>query len=315
MKSKIKATIIADSMSPVGHSLRMTTFLLTYPRIIHHEVMAFKGLSKVSAETRTIPFKTMLSMAIEDPFVPIAWQKDHDGIQGYDYIINDKKGKEVLLCNNHWMAGRSAAITEAERLSNIRGVTKQICNRMLEPYTWQTTLITGTDFNEIFALMKKKDAEIHMQVLATEMFQAYQDTPKTLKMHSWHIPFGDKIPTGELLELHYNRNKIARSVSIQYSSIPDRVAIATATIARIADMTFDEVDYEKDLELHNKLLEKRCLSAFEHCGRAMEYIEYNCSYVSQYVNDYLLPHTDGCNSGLRGFIPYRFFIENKLKWK
>ena len=40
MKNTIKAVIIADSISPQGH--RITTYLLTYPRFIHGELMTHR---------------------------------------------------------------------------------------------------------------------------------------------------------------------------------------------------------------------------------------------------------------------------------
>ena len=42
-KKKISAEIVADSMSPQGH--RITTFLLTYPRFIHGELMTHRLFS------------------------------------------------------------------------------------------------------------------------------------------------------------------------------------------------------------------------------------------------------------------------------
>lgn len=53
------------------------------------------------------------------------------------------------------------------------------------------------------------------------------------------------------------------------------IKIATARCARLSYMTFDgEIDYEKDIELHDKLLVNRHMSPFEHCARAMSDLEY-----------------------------------------
>ena len=44
------------------------------------------------------------------------------------------------------------------------------------------------------------------------------------------------------------------------------IKIATARCARLSYMTFDgEIDYEKDIKLHDTLLESKHMSPFEHC--------------------------------------------------
>lgn len=37
--------------------------------------------SKNSASSRAIPFKRMLKAVLTDPFIPIAWQRDHSGMR------------------------------------------------------------------------------------------------------------------------------------------------------------------------------------------------------------------------------------------
>ena len=71
---KIEAKIIADSINPQGD--RITTFLLTYPRFIHSELLTHRVFSRNSASSRAIPFEKMVKMVEEDPFIPIAWQRE-----------------------------------------------------------------------------------------------------------------------------------------------------------------------------------------------------------------------------------------------
>ena len=81
--NKIEAKIVADSVNKQGN--RITTFLLTYPRFIHSELMTHRMFSRNSASSRAIPFEKMVKMVEEDPFIPIAWQKHHSGMQGSEY--------------------------------------------------------------------------------------------------------------------------------------------------------------------------------------------------------------------------------------
>ena len=136
-KTKISAEIVADSLSPQGD--RLISVLCTFPRIILAEVNTHRMLSKNTSSSRAIPFKKMVEAVENDPFIPIAWQKEHKGMQGNEYldILNSHIAKE------HWLKAKNNAILEAT-LMNRYQVTKQLCNRLLEPFMWTTMLITGS---------------------------------------------------------------------------------------------------------------------------------------------------------------------------
>lgn len=161
-----KCEILADSLSPQGH--RLTTFKITYPRIIHAEMLRHRMLSRNTASSRAIPFKKMVKDVEENPFIPIAWQKDHKGMQGTEYITDKYNLK---TCIEDWLEARDNAIKSAIDLSKgfnkkdeegnwittdpeefVDGVTKQLCNRLLEPFVWTTELITGTEWENFFDL-------------------------------------------------------------------------------------------------------------------------------------------------------------------
>lgn len=80
----IKAEVVAHSKSPQGHEL--VSILATFPRIILAEVNTHRMLSKNTSSSRAIPFKKMVQSVKDNPFVPIAWQKDHPGMQGTEYL-------------------------------------------------------------------------------------------------------------------------------------------------------------------------------------------------------------------------------------
>lgn len=133
----IKAEIVADSLSPQGD--RLTSLLVTFPRIILAEINTHRMLSKNTSSSRAIPFKKMVGAIQENPFIPIAWQKEHKGMQGSEYIIDNSD----LALESNWLVARDKAIYMAEQL-NKSGLTKQLCNRLLEPFMWTTMLITGS---------------------------------------------------------------------------------------------------------------------------------------------------------------------------
>ena len=164
---KIEAKIVADSVNKQGN--RITTFLLTYPRFIHSELMTHRMFSRNSASSRAIPFEKMVKMVEEDPFIPIAWQKDHKGMQGTEYFQGSCKDEfghldrafagyemyqnkdSVKQLTEEWLEARDNSIQQAKAL-NYLGVTKQLCNRLLEPFMWHTTLCTFTESDGFFDL-------------------------------------------------------------------------------------------------------------------------------------------------------------------
>lgn len=235
----IEAKILADSKSVRGD--RITTFLLTFPRIILAEFNTHRMFSRNSASSRAIPFAKMVESVQTNPFIPIAWQKDHKGMQGTEYI-NDYD--LLLQCKWDWLQARDFAVQQAESLNNSLEVTKQLCNRLLEPFMYHTVICTATEYDNFFKLRDNEAAEIHIQELAKRMKEAMNNsTPKVLKVGEWHIPFGDDLQ------------------------------VATAKCARVSYTTVGSTSnssHTADIELYNRLLESGHMSPFEHCAQVME---------------------------------------------
>ena len=331
---KIDAKIVADSINPQGD--RITTFLLTFPRFIHSELMTHRMFSRNSASSRAIPFEKMVKMVEEDPFIPIAWQKDHKGMQGIEYITDPVKIED---CTGTWLLARNKAVREAKDLNNLHGVTKQLCNRLLEPFMWHTVLVTTTEYDNFFDLRCPKihhaadgryyksakdwnnvdkdiqytglsclhpdnqsQAEIHIQALAEAMWDSMNEsTPKKLQAGEWHIPFGDRF----ILTMNENYDGFITADDMKLES-EKLIKVSTARCARLSYMTFDgEIDYEKDIALHDHLLSSHHMSPFEHCARAMSDAEYESFYKGQIG---LGGESGWCNN-FKGFIPYRYLIE------
>ncbi len=338
---KIEAKIVADSISPQRY--RITTMLLTFPRFILAELNTHRVFSRNSASSRAIPFEKMVKMVEEDPFIPIAWQKDHKGMQGTEYFTDPEDIKELT---ESWLSALDLAVRRAKEIDEW-GATKQLCNRLLEPFMWHTALVTATEFDNFFKLRcpkynykgktfrSKKDliaanlgtfpktlsdvewfqlstsnAEIHIQALAESIWDTIKESkPKELKEGEWHIPFGDKIEIAPIDN--------AKWVSLANSKENFKVKIATARCARLSYRTFDnEIDYVKDIQLHDQLLANKHSSPFEHCARAMSDNEHE-SFIKGRADFYddrsIAGFRDNgygwCNN-FRGWIQYRYLVEN-----
>ena len=369
-----KAEIILDSIDKRGN--RITTFKVTYPRIIHAEMCRHRILSRNSASSRAIPFNKMLQMVTENPFIPIAWQKDHKGMQGSEYITDEFEIDEIRF---HWINASKSAIHQAKNLNTL-GLTKQLCNRLLEPFLWHTEIITGTEWENFFNIRCPKyqtpvsqtiepqrswkdlmanhsnesnlimiekmsiieklnfnnsQAEIHIQAIAELMWDAINDSVPQTIVDDWHIPFADNLEIPKLIDLahnHITKNKPEYSPTAEeLQSVVTELAIkiATARCARISYETLGDnpkIDYEADIKLHDRLLEQVPMSPFEHCAKAMSDKEYELfvkgkvqnwggeSSLYEYghlITSLILDTQAGWCNNFKGFIQYRYLIENK----
>lgn len=301
----ISAEIIADSINKQGD--RLTTYILHFPRIVLAEFNTHRMLSKNSASSRAIPFEKMLQKIMETPFIPIKWMKNHSGMQGNEYFTDETDIE--WLTNNH-LAARDYAIERAKAASD-KGLSKQIINRYLEPFLYHTVIVTGSEWENFFALRAHPAAEIHIADLAEKMLVAYNEsTPKLLKAGEWHIPFGDK------LDLERLKSTAEGLVSMNTPSEKDivkmKAMIATARCARVSYLNFEgKDDYLADVKLHDNLFSMGHFSPFEHLGRCMTDEEYYSSF-----RGVLGTHNKediGWSGNLKGFVQYRKLLigENK----
>lgn len=307
----IQAEIIADSINGFGN--RLTTFILTFPRIILAEFNTHRMLSKNSASSRAIPFAKMLNMVKENPFMPLKWMREHSGMQGTEYFTDPN---EIHINEMNWIAARDYAVASAEHLHNL-GITKQLCNRILEPFMYHKVIVTGSEWENFFALRAHEAAEIHIQKLAYEMMEAYNNSiPKKIVNGGWHIPYGDKIDSQKCYDIIEKEN-----ISF-LGDLPDfeksegytemKIKIATARCARVSYTVVGEEDkpdnYENDIKLHDRLAKMGHFSPFEHCGRAMNNWEYNSGMT---LEDDVPDKLQGWSGNFRGFIQYRKTLDNE----
>jgi thymidylate synthase ThyX len=288
----ISANIVADSLNTSGN--RLTTFVLRFPRIVLAELNTHRALSKNSASSRAIPFEKMLDMVKNDPFIPIKFQKDHKGMQGTEYY----EGAEHKQCIKDWLGARDAAVKAA--LDFKLSVTKQLRNRLLEPFMWHTVILSGTEFENFFALRAHGDAEIHICDLAYKMLEQYNNSnPKLLQPGEWHIPFGDKMDDDKLSDLVLKiNNNITIDVNGWFEDEMQELKkkIAVARCARISYLNYEgKDDYAADIKLCDRLMGNipKHLSPAEHVAQALD--------------------TDQWEGNFCGFKQYRkFFKEENL---
>jgi thymidylate synthase ThyX len=293
-KRCIEAKIVADSINSRG--CRITTFTVVFPRFILAEFNTHRAFSRNSASSRARPFQVTLKEVRDDPFIPIRWMSTHKGMQGTDYL-DEAESKAAVV---EWLKARDLAVEQAIKLDHLR-VTKQLVNRMLEPYMWHEVIVTATSFENFFALRAHADAEIHIAALAEAMLKAYNlSTPSPLKAGEWHIPFSEHMNQMKLSFLIDEKSSLSTAEQVEVL----KRSIACARCARISYRPFgseDCYDYAADLKLFNQLLNGGHMSPLEHCARAMTDAEWHDTSP-----------TNSCGN-FRGFIQYRKQFANECR--
>jgi len=228
------ARIIKDSIAP--SNVRLTTFVLKYPRFIHSEVMTHRSFSRNASSSRARPFNKVRSEIIHDMAMPLDFHENKSGMQGGKKIVG---WKEEACFFVWWLAGIFSVFFST--ILNWLGAHKQYVNRISEPFSFITVIVTGTDeaFANFFALRAHPAAQPEIQHLAYIMLNEYRKSePERLAYGEWHLPFVDT-PKGVIIEDW--RPYIIQSV---------------ARCARVSYLNHDGTnpDYDKDKALYDRLL-------------------------------------------------------------
>lgn len=186
-KGGISVKIIKDSLSYDGKN-RLTTAEWIYPRFIHSEVMTHCMLEKNAASSRAIPVEDILKMIEENPAMPIEWGENNPGMVSRKLLSDIQREAAIGV----WKASAIQAVNHARVLAAKTGINahKQIPNRIVEPYVFMKTVISGTEWANFFWLRDHPDADPTFQELARCHHEAYvNSTPTVLLAGQWHLPY------------------------------------------------------------------------------------------------------------------------------
>lgn len=254
--------IEADSINPNGH--RITTYVLTFPRLIHSELMTHRVFSRNAASSRAIPIDKMIEAVVTDPAMPIRWGSNGKGMQDHGLL----SGAAANAAYQEWRRAATDAVTNAKALQ-ATGAHKQIVNRVLEPFMWMTVIVTATEWENFFKLRCHPDAQPEFQHLAHLMLQHYlyvdpetRQTPRKpwpAQWGEWHIPFDPQFKGKRV------------SAELPNITLEQRIVTSVACCARVSYTKHNVPTYtpDKDAELYHQLLASGHMSPFEHVAQAL----------------------------------------------
>ena len=252
--------ILADSISPAGH--RLTTFEVTFPRIVLAEFNTHRMLSRNSASSRAIPAAKMIARVKEDPFVPVYWGKNQKGMQANQELDEVARG----FARRAWGESKEKAVSVVKYLIEELDLHKQIANRLLEPWLWHTVIVSATEWGNLFNLRDNIKAQPEIRAVAHLMRELYKREDDILlrrngDVGAWHLPL-----------VSFEERLIATQPELSegYVSTEDLIKVSVARCARVSYLTHDgRRDLGEDLRLYNDLLTAGHMSPFEHAARPM----------------------------------------------
>ena len=220
----------------------------------------------------------MLKRVAEDPFIPIHWGKNQKGMQAEHAVSVEQSAAAV----REWLIARDHAVTQTKTLLDI-GIHKQITNRLLEPFLWQTVIVTATEWSNWDALRRHPDAQPEIKHIADLMYDARAESkPTMLWYNDWHLPL---VPE---LDEHFAKRELGDTGNVDWEFWKK---VSTGRCARVSYLTHDgRRDLQADIDLGDRLRSSGHMSPFEHVARPSTSYDFigNFRGWHQYRKD--LPH-------------------------
>jgi thymidylate synthase ThyX len=245
-------TIIEDSVSQLTRK-RLTTLQLRYWRAVHSEFMTHRMFSRNASSSRAIPTERLLYQVEEFPACPVHWGKNESGMQAreeHNELVKHPVTGEFMSREEAWREASRSSSAWARTFADA-GYHKQIVNRLVEPASFISVVVTASEWDNFFALRDHEDAQPEIQDLARTMKKA-MDASSARVIHpgklsdprTWHLPY---------IQM-YER---------QAYTVPQLLGMSAARNARVSYLTHDNQNpkIENDIGLYRRLVESKPLHA------------------------------------------------------
>lgn len=271
----ISVKVVCDSVSEQG--IRLTTMLVDYPRIVHAEQLKHRMFSTSAASSRAIPFAKMQGQLTGKP---VRFGSAQAGMQdggAHTELIQTHDGYGVIKCSpeDYWDYASGVASGISEAFKNA-GYSKQIYNRITEPFQTMRVLITATEWDNFWWLRNDAAADPTLHETARIMKEAYDESkPQLLKAGEYHLPFVDQIRDKKGIQAFYIRAEEPKTEDSVGIATPLTLEEAiTVSCARCAAQSFRNTDYdlEKSKQVYDRLVDgdKVHAGALEHVASPMQ---------------------------------------------
>lgn len=303
-KNGIIARIIADSVTANGK--RFTTFEWELPRLILAEVNTHRMLSKNTSSSRAIPLNAAIENIQKNPAFPVYWGKNQAGMSASEELTGEALNKAYEL----WQKGIDQNIALVREFQEV-GLHKQTSARFLETGQLIRSVISGTEWENLWWLRDHSAAQPEFQELARVAHQAYKESvPQMILVSEWHLPYITSIRNKESGEMEYFDSDGTQL------TLENAQKISASCCAQVSYRKND-TSLEKALDIYEKLvgMDRAHSSPFEHAGTPipLNTVPFDPSTWPQGVTHVTKEGQLG-SGNLRGWIQYRQLIPNHTKW-
>jgi hypothetical protein len=141
-------------------------------------------LSHSVESSRAVPTEKLIERVETQPFIPETLNKRVKGMGVGDALTD----QDLYEAKGAWREACDASVASAYDLLELN-VDKSRANRLLEPFMFVTDLVTGTDWDNFFALRDHPDAQPEFQIIASMLREAMEyHEPIELYDDEWHLP-------------------------------------------------------------------------------------------------------------------------------
>lgn len=276
--------------------------------------------------SRAIPIQKMVDYVLQNHVEPVYYGSAKKGMQAGVEL----QGVALDYAKTFWNTARVEATTLSQSLAEV-GASKEVANRLIEPFQMMKVVCSATDFDNFFNLRLHKDSDPNILMLAYKMYQAREEsTPTRLEQGGWHLPYIEREvdDEGKIEYFTWNidtsstetdgyqyKNPLTLDEAIKYSS-----ACCASVSYRTDDMTLDKAN-----SIFDKLVGANIVHAspFEHIATPIEYDLFgntatNIPFETDTWQQGITHVTkDGvlCSGNLQGWVQYRHLLPNNTCWK
>ncbi len=285
VEGSAKARMICDS---IFKRSRLCSIEVEFPRPYLPEFNTHTRFSRNSASSRARPTLKTLASVLDRPYVPNSFGSNKSGMQAGEALSDSDKskavanwlvGRDVAVMQAFYLAGghdeimATAKNSQAEELGvwlcdqvdelvkkygfasfldkQDQGMHKQHANRVIEPYSFHTVIVTATHWRNFFGLRNSDKAQPEAQDFGIVVARAMMhSSPIELDIEQWHLPYVTKDDRDE---------------------VKDEYVLAQASAgkcARTSYLTHDGVRaISKDLKLFSDLKNNGHMSPLQHPAR------------------------------------------------
>jgi thymidylate synthase ThyX len=225
-----------------NRGVKLLTLETRAPKFLDAEFEKHRMLSSNSSSSRAVPFGSL-----GDVYLPMDVRAAQPGMQGYESVAASTLGELRSASSRLYGTAVDSMLMFKSR------VHKQHLNRYIEPWMYQTKVVTATEWDNFFQLRLAPDAQPEIQELARCMRRAidalHPDDYEPLGPGAWHLPYvTEEMP------------------------LEDAKKCSAARCARTSYRNHDRSNpvVEKDIELFDFLLSSMHMTPFEHQATPME---------------------------------------------